>query len=114
MYVVGVMLCVRVCVQDDVPVVSSSECVRADPRLELTHTCNKYSEEADVTHAFLYPPGLNLTHTHVCRFVTVKSGICVVLNVVFVSTDFSVTAESRYEASLITNTVPMYPAFKRE
>uniref|UniRef100_A0A9J7Y386 SMB domain-containing protein n=1 Tax=Cyprinus carpio carpio TaxID=630221 RepID=A0A9J7Y386_CYPCA len=27
--------------------------------------------------------------------------------------DFSATAESRYEASLITNTVPMYPAFKR-
>ncbi|XP_057210158.1 ectonucleotide pyrophosphatase/phosphodiesterase family member 2 isoform X1 [Triplophysa rosa] len=69
--------------QDDVPVVSSSECVRADPRLELTHTCNKYSEEPDVTHAFLYPP------------------------------DFSATAESRYEASLLTNTVPMYPAFKR-
>uniref|UniRef100_A0A671Q2P9 Ectonucleotide pyrophosphatase/phosphodiesterase family member 2-like n=1 Tax=Sinocyclocheilus anshuiensis TaxID=1608454 RepID=A0A671Q2P9_9TELE len=63
--------------------VSSSECVRADPRLDHTHTCNSYSQEPDVTHAFLYPP------------------------------DFSITAESRYEASLITNTVPMYPAFKR-
>uniref|UniRef100_A0A8C1VAH0 SMB domain-containing protein n=1 Tax=Cyprinus carpio TaxID=7962 RepID=A0A8C1VAH0_CYPCA len=30
-----------------------------------------------------------------------------------ISVDFSATAESRYEASLITNTVPMYPAFKR-
>ncbi|XP_016376212.1 ectonucleotide pyrophosphatase/phosphodiesterase family member 2-like [Sinocyclocheilus rhinocerous] len=69
--------------QVEVPAVSSSECVRADPRLDHTHTCNSYSQEPDVTHAFLYPP------------------------------DFSITAESRYEASLITNTVPMYPAFKR-
>ncbi|RXN25203.1 ectonucleotide pyrophosphatase phosphodiesterase family member 2-like protein [Labeo rohita] len=68
--------------QVEVPAVSSSECVRADPRLDLTHTCNSYSQEPDVTHAFLYPP------------------------------DFSVAAEARYEASLITNTVPMYPAFK--
>uniref|UniRef100_A0A673GUV4 Ectonucleotide pyrophosphatase/phosphodiesterase family member 2-like n=1 Tax=Sinocyclocheilus rhinocerous TaxID=307959 RepID=A0A673GUV4_9TELE len=64
-----------------VPAVSSSECVRADPRLDHTHTCNSYSQEPDVTHAFLYPPGQS--HTHL------------------------------YEASLITNTVPMYPAFKR-
>ncbi|KAK2887799.1 hypothetical protein Q8A67_016027 [Cirrhinus molitorella] len=69
--------------QVEVPAVSSSECVRADPRLDIRHTCNSYIQETDVTHAFLYPP------------------------------DFSVTAESRYEASLITNTVPMYPAFKR-
>uniref|UniRef100_A0A673GUE1 Ectonucleotide pyrophosphatase/phosphodiesterase family member 2-like n=1 Tax=Sinocyclocheilus rhinocerous TaxID=307959 RepID=A0A673GUE1_9TELE len=64
-------------------VILITECVRADPRLDHTHTCNSYSQEPDVTHAFLYPP------------------------------DFSITAESRYEASLITNTVPMYPAFKR-
>uniref|UniRef100_A0A9J8CQ22 SMB domain-containing protein n=1 Tax=Cyprinus carpio carpio TaxID=630221 RepID=A0A9J8CQ22_CYPCA len=32
---------------------------------------------------------------------------------VLISVDFSATAESRHEASLITNTVPMYPAFKR-
>ncbi|CAM4641073.1 unnamed protein product [Leuciscus chuanchicus] len=69
--------------QVEVSAVSSSECVRADPRLDLTHTCNTYSQESGVTHAFLYPP------------------------------DFSVTAESRYKASLITNTVPMYPAFKK-
>ncbi|ROK64913.1 Ectonucleotide pyrophosphatase/phosphodiesterase family member 2, partial [Anabarilius grahami] len=68
--------------QVEVAAVSSSECVRADPRLDLTHTCNTYSQEPGVTHTFLYPP------------------------------DFSVTAESRYDASLITNTVPMYPAFK--
>uniref|UniRef100_A0A9J8B1N5 SMB domain-containing protein n=1 Tax=Cyprinus carpio carpio TaxID=630221 RepID=A0A9J8B1N5_CYPCA len=69
--------------QVEAPAVSSSECVRADPRLDHTHTCNSYSQEPDVTHAFLFPP------------------------------DFSATAESRHEASLITNTVPMYPAFKR-
>uniref|UniRef100_A0A8C1XC44 SMB domain-containing protein n=1 Tax=Cyprinus carpio TaxID=7962 RepID=A0A8C1XC44_CYPCA len=33
---------------------------------------------------------------------------------VLISVDFSALAESRYEASLITNTVPMYPAFKSE
>ncbi|XP_065139646.1 autotaxin [Paramisgurnus dabryanus] len=64
--------------QVDVPVVSSSKCLRADPRLEYTHMCKTYSQESDVTHAFLYPP------------------------------DFSVS-----DASFITNTVPMYPAFKR-
>uniref|UniRef100_A0A8C1X9X5 SMB domain-containing protein n=1 Tax=Cyprinus carpio TaxID=7962 RepID=A0A8C1X9X5_CYPCA len=32
------------------PAVSSSECVRADPRLDHTHTCNSYSQEPDVTH----------------------------------------------------------------
>ncbi|XP_052388672.1 ectonucleotide pyrophosphatase/phosphodiesterase family member 2 isoform X2 [Carassius gibelio] len=69
--------------QVEAPASSSSECVRADPRLDQTHTCNMYSQQAGVTHAFLYPP------------------------------DFSASAESRYEASLITNTVPMYPAFKR-
>ncbi|XP_016359509.1 ectonucleotide pyrophosphatase/phosphodiesterase family member 2-like [Sinocyclocheilus anshuiensis] len=69
--------------QVEAPTVSSSECVRADPRLDHTHTCNTYNQEPDVTHAFLCPP------------------------------DFSAAAESRYEASLITNTVPMYPAFKK-
>jgi len=33
---------------------------------------------------------------------------------VWISVDFSALAESRHEASLITNTVPMYPAFKSE
>ncbi|XP_059364917.1 ectonucleotide pyrophosphatase/phosphodiesterase family member 2-like [Carassius carassius] len=69
--------------QVEAPAVSSSKCVRADARLGHTHTCNSYSQVPDITHAFLFPP------------------------------DFSASAESRYEASLITNTVPMYPAFKR-
>uniref|UniRef100_A0A8C1VBT6 SMB domain-containing protein n=1 Tax=Cyprinus carpio TaxID=7962 RepID=A0A8C1VBT6_CYPCA len=43
------------------PAVSSSECVRADPRLDHTHTCNMYSQEPGVTHAFLYPPGQSHT-----------------------------------------------------
>ncbi|XP_073787437.1 autotaxin [Danio rerio] len=69
--------------QVELSTVSSSECVRADPRIDVTHTCNTFSQESEITHGFLYPP------------------------------DFSVTAESRYDASLVTNTVPMYPAFKK-
>ncbi|TRY56571.1 hypothetical protein DNTS_008401 [Danionella cerebrum] len=65
--------------------VSSSECVRVDPRLDLTypHSCTALGPEQELTHGFLYPP------------------------------DFCVTAECRFDASLITNTVPMYRAFKK-
>ncbi|XP_066523866.1 ectonucleotide pyrophosphatase/phosphodiesterase family member 2-like isoform X1 [Hoplias malabaricus] len=63
----------------------ASECVRADIRVAPEHTqaCQSASQSTEIIRGFLYPP------------------------------DFSFTPESRYEASLITNTVPMYRAFKR-
>uniref|UniRef100_A0A674B1L8 Ectonucleotide pyrophosphatase/phosphodiesterase 2 n=1 Tax=Salmo trutta TaxID=8032 RepID=A0A674B1L8_SALTR len=62
-----------------------SECVRADLRVPPEHSqaCTTYSEDTDVSYGFLYPPELALS------------------------------PESKYDASLITNTVPMYPAFKK-
>ncbi|XP_072523652.1 autotaxin isoform X2 [Salminus brasiliensis] len=64
---------------------SGSECVRADIRVASEHTqaCHSSSQDPEIIHGFLYPP------------------------------DLSSTSESRYDASLITNTVPMYRAFKR-
>uniref|UniRef100_A0A8K9XC59 SMB domain-containing protein n=1 Tax=Oncorhynchus mykiss TaxID=8022 RepID=A0A8K9XC59_ONCMY len=62
-----------------------SECVRADLRVPPEHSqaCTTYSQDTDVSYGFLYPPELALS------------------------------PESKYDASLITNTVPMYPAFKK-
>uniref|UniRef100_A0A6Q2WUT3 SMB domain-containing protein n=1 Tax=Esox lucius TaxID=8010 RepID=A0A6Q2WUT3_ESOLU len=62
-----------------------SECVRADTRVlpEHSQACTSYSQDTDVSYGFLYPPEL------------------------------AMSIESKYEASLITNTVPMYPAFKK-
>uniref|UniRef100_A0A4W5KL56 Ectonucleotide pyrophosphatase/phosphodiesterase 2 n=1 Tax=Hucho hucho TaxID=62062 RepID=A0A4W5KL56_9TELE len=62
-----------------------SECVRADMRVPPEHSqaCTTYSQDADVSYGFLYPP------------------------------DLALSPESKYDASLITNTVPMYPAFKK-
>uniref|UniRef100_A0A3B4DTA2 SMB domain-containing protein n=1 Tax=Pygocentrus nattereri TaxID=42514 RepID=A0A3B4DTA2_PYGNA len=64
---------------------SDSECVRADVRVAPEHTqgCQSSSHDIEIVRGFLYPP------------------------------DFSLTPESRYDASLITNTVPMYPSFKK-
>ncbi|KAG9281290.1 ectonucleotide pyrophosphatase/phosphodiesterase family member 2-like isoform X1 [Astyanax mexicanus] len=64
---------------------SGSECVRADIRVAPEHTqsCQSSSQNPEIIRGFLYPP------------------------------DSSSSSESRYEASLITNTVPMYRAFKR-
>uniref|UniRef100_A0A6Q2XWT7 SMB domain-containing protein n=1 Tax=Esox lucius TaxID=8010 RepID=A0A6Q2XWT7_ESOLU len=61
------------------------ECVRADTRVlpEHSQACTSYSQDTDVSYGFLYPPEL------------------------------AMSIESKYEASLITNTVPMYPAFKK-
>uniref|UniRef100_A0A3Q2C9W6 Ectonucleotide pyrophosphatase/phosphodiesterase 2 n=1 Tax=Cyprinodon variegatus TaxID=28743 RepID=A0A3Q2C9W6_CYPVA len=69
-----------------VPEVSpSNNCVRVDPRVSSAHSqsCTGYNHNSHLTYGFLFPP------------------------------DFATSSESRYDASLITNTVPMYPAFKR-
>ncbi|XP_043972659.1 ectonucleotide pyrophosphatase/phosphodiesterase family member 2-like isoform X3 [Gambusia affinis] len=64
---------------------SLSNCVRPDARVPpaFSPSCSNYRAEKHVTYAFLYPPQL------------------------------SSNLEKKYEAVLITNTVPMYPAFKR-
>uniref|UniRef100_A0A3Q3JSX3 SMB domain-containing protein n=1 Tax=Monopterus albus TaxID=43700 RepID=A0A3Q3JSX3_MONAL len=62
-----------------------AHCVRVDSRVSADHSqsCTAYSQSSHLTYGFLFPPEL------------------------------ASSAESRYDASLITNTVPMYPAFKR-
>ncbi|XP_007550481.1 autotaxin isoform X1 [Poecilia formosa] len=64
---------------------SLSNCVRPDARVPpaFSQSCSNYRAERHVTYAFLYPPQL------------------------------SSNLEKKYDAVLITNTVPMYPAFKR-
>uniref|UniRef100_A0A7N8XBJ1 SMB domain-containing protein n=1 Tax=Mastacembelus armatus TaxID=205130 RepID=A0A7N8XBJ1_9TELE len=61
------------------------QCIQVDPRVSADHSqsCTAYSQSSHLTYGFLFPPEL------------------------------ASSAESRYDASLITNTVPMYPAFKR-
>ncbi|KAI4876708.1 hypothetical protein NFI96_017987 [Prochilodus magdalenae] len=86
---VGVCVCTLILlylqVDSTVLPLSGSECVRADTRVSPEHTqsCQSSSQGAEIIRGFLYPP------------------------------DFSLTPESRYDASLITNTVPMYRPFKR-
>ncbi|XP_057689336.1 ectonucleotide pyrophosphatase/phosphodiesterase family member 2 isoform X2 [Corythoichthys intestinalis] len=60
-------------------------CVRPDARVlsVFTQSCTNYKTEKYITYAFLYPPQLS-------------TGI-----------------DRKYEALFITNTVPMYPAFKK-
>ncbi|CAN9503607.1 unnamed protein product [Ophioblennius macclurei] len=60
-------------------------CIRVDTRVSSDHSqsCSGYGQNDEMSFGFLFPPEL------------------------------SSTAESRHDASLITNTVPMYPAFKR-
>ncbi|XP_061676074.1 ectonucleotide pyrophosphatase/phosphodiesterase family member 2 isoform X3 [Syngnathoides biaculeatus] len=62
-----------------------TNCVRPDARIRsaFTQSCTNYKAEQHLTYAFLYPPQLS-------------TGI-----------------NKKYEAVFITNTVPMYPAFKR-
>lgn len=63
----------------------TSECVRADVRIPQANSqaCPSSTQDSELTHGFLYPP------------------------------DLAMTPEAKYEASLITNTVPMYKAFKK-
>ncbi|XP_037549052.1 ectonucleotide pyrophosphatase/phosphodiesterase family member 2 [Nematolebias whitei] len=68
------------------PEVSANvNCIRIDPRVspDYSQSCTAYQQNNHLTHGFLFPPEL------------------------------ATSPNSRYEASLITNTVPMYPAFKR-
>uniref|UniRef100_A0A8C6PGE6 Ectonucleotide pyrophosphatase/phosphodiesterase 2 n=1 Tax=Nothobranchius furzeri TaxID=105023 RepID=A0A8C6PGE6_NOTFU len=62
-----------------------SNCVRPDPRVApaFSQSCSNYRAERHITHGFLYPPQL------------------------------SSNLDKKYDAVLITNTVPMYPAFRR-
>ncbi|XP_010784297.1 ectonucleotide pyrophosphatase/phosphodiesterase family member 2-like, partial [Notothenia coriiceps] len=69
-----------------IPEVSAgAQCIRVDPRVSADHSqsCTSYSQNNHLTYGSLYPPEL------------------------------ASSPESRYDASLITNMVPMYPAFKR-
>ncbi|TNN56847.1 Ectonucleotide pyrophosphatase/phosphodiesterase family member 2 [Liparis tanakae] len=61
-------------------------CLRVDSRVSADHSlsCTAYDQNQQLSPGFLFPPEL------------------------------ASSPESRYEASLITNTVPMYPAFKRQ
>uniref|UniRef100_A0A8C4GXL9 SMB domain-containing protein n=1 Tax=Dicentrarchus labrax TaxID=13489 RepID=A0A8C4GXL9_DICLA len=62
-----------------------SNCVRPDTRVPpaYSQSCTNYRADRHISYAFLYPPQL------------------------------SSTIDRKYDAVLITNTVPMYPAFKR-
>uniref|UniRef100_A0A4W4FG11 SMB domain-containing protein n=1 Tax=Electrophorus electricus TaxID=8005 RepID=A0A4W4FG11_ELEEL len=62
-----------------------SNCLKPDGRVASAHSqsCTSYRADKQLSYAFLYPPQLGSTQ------------------------------EVRYDALLITNTVPMYPAFKR-
>ncbi|KAJ8291058.1 hypothetical protein GJAV_G00020900 [Gymnothorax javanicus] len=64
---------------------SLSNCVRPDIRVPpgYSQSCTGYKADKQISYGFLYPPQL------------------------------ASTAEGRQDAVLITNTVPMYPAFKR-
>ncbi|XP_067467965.1 venom phosphodiesterase 1 isoform X1 [Thunnus thynnus] len=61
------------------------DCLRADVRLPASQIprCDQYDAAGNLTHAFLYPPNLN------------------------------VTVDQQYDALLMTNVVPMYPEFKK-
>ncbi|XP_034016259.1 ectonucleotide pyrophosphatase/phosphodiesterase family member 3 [Thalassophryne amazonica] len=61
------------------------DCLRADVRLRPSHspTCHEYNRTGNLTYAFLYPPNLNKT------------------------------ADEQFDALLMSNVVPMYPAFKK-
>uniref|UniRef100_A0A671UET5 Ectonucleotide pyrophosphatase/phosphodiesterase 2 n=1 Tax=Sparus aurata TaxID=8175 RepID=A0A671UET5_SPAAU len=74
--------------QDLTPVPDVSpgvQCIRVDSRVSADHSqsCTTYSQNNQLTYGFLFPPEL------------------------------ASSSESRYDASLITNIVPMYPAFKK-
>ncbi|KAM9340330.1 venom phosphodiesterase CdcPDE [Symphorus nematophorus] len=61
------------------------DCLRADVRLPASHSprCSQYNTTENMTHAFLYPPNLNMT------------------------------MDQQYDALLMSNVVPMYPEFKK-
>nr|XP_057912394.1 ectonucleotide pyrophosphatase/phosphodiesterase family member 2 isoform X3 [Doryrhamphus excisus] len=70
--------------QVEVSALPEMKCIRPDARVPaaFSQSCSKYKADKHITYAFLYPPQL------------------------------SADMKRKYEAVLITNTVPMYPAFK--
>uniref|UniRef100_A0A4W6BM90 Ectonucleotide pyrophosphatase/phosphodiesterase 2 n=1 Tax=Lates calcarifer TaxID=8187 RepID=A0A4W6BM90_LATCA len=64
---------------------AAAQCIRVDSRVSADHSqsCTTYNQNNHLTYGFLFPPEL------------------------------ASSPESRYDASLITNTVPMYAAFKK-
>ncbi|XP_072266795.1 autotaxin isoform X3 [Pyxicephalus adspersus] len=62
-----------------------SNCVRLDPRISAGHSqsCSAYKADKQMSYGFLFPPQL------------------------------SSSSDAKYDAFLITNIVPMYPAFKK-
>ncbi|XP_078542971.1 autotaxin isoform X5 [Lissotriton helveticus] len=62
-----------------------SSCVRLDPRVSAgnSQSCSAYKADKQMSYGFLYPPQL------------------------------SSSAEAKYDALLITNLIPVYPAFKK-
>ncbi|XP_068094067.1 autotaxin isoform X2 [Hyperolius riggenbachi] len=62
-----------------------STCVRLDPRISPgnSQSCSAYKADKQMSYGFLFPPQL------------------------------SSSAEARYDAFLITNVIPIYPAFKK-
>uniref|UniRef100_A0A6I8QX54 Autotaxin n=1 Tax=Xenopus tropicalis TaxID=8364 RepID=A0A6I8QX54_XENTR len=62
-----------------------SNCVRLDPRISAgnSQSCSAYKADKQMSYGFLFPPQL------------------------------SSSAESKYDAFLITNVIPIYPAFKK-
>ncbi|NP_001090160.1 ectonucleotide pyrophosphatase/phosphodiesterase 2 L homeolog [Xenopus laevis] len=62
-----------------------SNCVRLDPRISPgnSQSCSAYKTDKQVSYGFLFPPQL------------------------------SSSAEAKYDALLITNVIPIYPAFKK-
>ncbi|XP_048881517.1 ectonucleotide pyrophosphatase/phosphodiesterase family member 2 isoform X2 [Brienomyrus brachyistius] len=64
---------------------SMNGCVRPDIRVSPSHSqsCSGYKADKQISYGFLYPPQL------------------------------ATSPDARYDAVLITNTVPMYPAFKK-
>ncbi|XP_073787436.1 venom phosphodiesterase CdcPDE [Danio rerio] len=62
-----------------------SDCLRADVRIPANQsaTCDLYNNNPNITHAFLFPPNLN------------------------------VSSEAQFDALTLGNVVPMFPEFKR-
>ncbi|CAF88481.1 unnamed protein product, partial [Tetraodon nigroviridis] len=90
---------------------SLSNCVRPDARVppSYSQSCTNYRAEKQITHAFLYPP----RRSHAAVGAARPHLDAVFTRVALLWTELSSNGEKRYDAMVITNTVPMYPAFKK-
>ena len=115
-----------------------SNCLRPDAKIlpAYSQSCTNYRAEKHITYAFLYPPRKCATANYEATVYLINSSVTVMLiknpNVlcqinhtlaimllslyflffIFLFTELSSNWEKKYDAVLITNTVPMYPAFK--